>query len=71
MLRMLGLVERRGFRISAVTMPPRRNGEGGFIILDVQARDRNRRVEVLEAQLRRLHDIRNITSSNQGLEEAA
>ena len=70
-LRVLGLVERRGFLISAVTMPSHRNGEGGFIVVDVQARDGNRRIEVLEAQLRRLHDIRKITASNQGLEEAA
>ena len=59
LLRMLGLVERRGFVVGAVAM----NAEEGrgALSLDVTARDPSRRLEVVAGQLRRLHDVRNVS----------
>ena len=62
LLRMLGLVERRGFEVRAIAM-----AEGqGSLSLDVRARDAGRRLEVIAAQLRRLHDVRHVRFSDQG-----
>ena len=62
LLRMLGLVERRGFRGIAMA-----EGEGqGSLALDVRPRDAGRRLEVIAAQLRRLHDVRQVSFSDQG-----
>lgn len=58
LLRMLGLVERRGFVVGAVAM----NAEAGrgALSLDVSARDPSRRLDVVAGQLRRLHEVRNV-----------
>ena len=59
LLRMVGLVERRGFAVSGVAMAA---AEGrGSLSLDVEPRDAGRRLEVIAAQLRRLHDVRNVS----------
>jgi acetolactate synthase II small subunit len=59
LLRMLGLVERRGFVVGAVAM----NAEAGrgALMLDVSARDPSRRLDVVAGQLRRLHEIRSVS----------
>jgi acetolactate synthase-1/3 small subunit/acetolactate synthase II small subunit len=59
LLRMVGLVERRGFVVSGVSMA---EADGrGSLSLDVAARDPGRRLDVVAAQLRRLIDVRNVS----------
>lgn len=58
-VRMLGLVERRGFDIGGVTMSAA-DGQGSMT-LDVAARDPGRRLDVLDLQLRRLVDVRDVS----------
>jgi len=61
--RLLGLVERRGFRIDAMQM---RGGAPASMRLDVSPRGADRRVDTLALQIGRLHGIREIaiTPSN-------
>lgn len=60
-IRILGLVERRGFIVRAIAMA---DGDGvGRMTLDVEARDAGRRLDVLDLQLRRLHDVREVSIS--------
>jgi len=64
-LRMLGLVERRGFEVRSIAMTGR---EGrGSLSLDVSPRDPGRRPEVVAGQLRRLNDVRHVRLSEPGL----
>lgn len=58
-LRMLGLVERRGFRVRAIEM--REEGKAGLLALDLQGDGPNRSLEVLALQLGRLHEVRNVS----------
>jgi acetolactate synthase regulatory subunit len=58
-LRMLGLVERRGFRVRSIAM--REEGEAGLLALDLQGEGPNRSLDVLALQLRRLHEVRNVS----------
>ena len=55
LIRILGLVERRGYRLERVA------AEDGVLTLSVAARDPGRRLDVLAAQLRRLHDVSDVT----------
>jgi acetolactate synthase II small subunit len=58
LLRICGLVERRGFAVSGVAMSAR---EGrGSLSLDVEARDPGRRLDVIARQLRRLVEVRDV-----------
>jgi acetolactate synthase-1/3 small subunit/acetolactate synthase II small subunit len=59
LLRMVGLVERRGFAVSGVSMAAA-DGRGS-LSLDVAARDPSRRLDVVAAQLRRLIEVRNVS----------
>ena len=59
-LRMVGLVERRGFAVSGISMAAL-DGRGS-LSLDVEPRDPGRRLDVIANQLRRLHDVRNVSS---------
>jgi acetolactate synthase regulatory subunit len=58
MIRMLGLVERRGFRVRGLEM--RQEGASGCVTLDLEARDPARRLDVLDLQLRRLAEVRKV-----------
>lgn len=70
MLRILGLVERRGFRIVRMTMhetgandpgtPKPGGGETAAMTLDVVPRDAGRRLAVLVPQLHRLYEVRSV-----------
>ncbi len=60
-LRMLGLVERRGFTVHGIEM--REEGGSGLLALDVRPRDSSRRIEVMTAQLRRLVEVRDVSFS--------
>lgn len=57
-LRMLGLVERRGFLVGGITM--RSNPDRATLALDLAPRDPGRRPDVLARQLRRLVDVRSV-----------
>ena len=60
-IRMLGLVERRGFLVRRIAMV---DGAGsGCLTLDLEPRDASRRLEVLELQLARLHGVRSISTT--------
>ena len=61
-LRMLGLVERRGFALRAVAM----SEAEGALRIDVEPRDAGRRLDVIAAQLRRLVEVRTVTTHEQG-----
>lgn len=59
MVRMLGLVERRGFSLRGLAMEE--YVEGASLILDLEPRDPSRRVEVLARQLCRLIDVNSVS----------
>lgn len=61
MLRMLGLVERRGFRIHRVAMAEQPCGRRGSLALQVAADHPGRSVGVLAAQLGRIHGVQRVT----------
>lgn len=64
MLRMLGLVERRGFAVRAIAMAE--DAGAASLAMDVEPRDPLRRLDVLARQLERLIEVRSISiSSNQ------
>lgn len=63
-LRLLGLVERRGFRVSGLVMSEQPCGKRASLVLDVEPRDGNRSVDVLELQIRRLHGILGVTTAS-------
>ena len=58
-VRMLGLVERRGYALRGLAMEERPNGAS--IMIDIEPRDSSRRVEVVARQLDRLVDVNSIS----------
>ena len=58
-LRMLGLVERRGYAVRALNMSEKENK--GVLVMDVDARDPGRRIDVVAQQLGRLIDVQSVT----------
>ena len=60
-LRMLGLVERRGFLVRSIAMTE--ESSAATIAMDVEARDPGRRLEVVARQLGRLVDVQSVTVS--------
>ena len=69
-LRLIGLVERRGFRIRRVAMAEQPCGRRGSLALQVAPNDSARSVRVLAAQLRRIHGVDRVTHEF-ALEKAA
>ena len=59
LLRMVGLVERRGFAVRGLAMHAAQGK--GSISLDVDPRDPGRRLEVVAGQLRRLIEVRSVS----------
>ena len=61
-LRMLGLVERRGFEVRGIEMA---QGEGqGSLSLQVEPRDPSRQLPIVAAQLRRLIEVQSVSVSS-------
>lgn len=58
-VRMLGLVERRGYALRRVTMEE--HSGGASMIVDLEPRDSSRRVEVVARQLERLIDVNSVS----------
>ena len=65
-VRMLGLVERRGYAVRGVNMEERAGGAS--MTIDVEPRDPARRVDVVARQLHRLVDVNSVSivTQNQG-----
>ena len=65
-VRMLGLVERRGYAVRGVNMEERT--DGASMTIDVEPRDPARRVDVVARQLHRLVDVNSVSivTQNQG-----
>jgi acetolactate synthase II small subunit len=63
-LRMLGVVERRGFELRGISMSEH-DGQGA-LSLEVQARLPERSLDVVAAQLRRLDGVRQVSFSTSG-----
>lgn len=62
--RVLGLVERRGFRVRGLSMAEQ--GESGSLTMDVDIRDAGRRLDVLGLQLSRLAEVSSVSFSDPG-----
>ena len=60
-VRMIGLVERRGFRVRGIAMAE--EADKSSMRLDVQPLDDKRSLDVLALQLGRLHEVRNVSVS--------
>ena len=60
-IRMIGLVERRGFRVRGIAMAE--EAEQASLTLDLQPLDSKRSLDVLALQLGRLHEVRNVAIS--------
>ncbi len=58
-VRMLGLVERRGYALRGVEMSE--NGDSALLVIDVEPRDPGRRVSVVAQQLGRLVDVNSVS----------
>ncbi|MEO1038570.1 MAG: ACT domain-containing protein [Pseudomonadota bacterium] len=59
-LRLVGLVERRGFEVLGMTLPHMDATQPAHMGLTVRPRDDSRRLAVLEAQLRRIHGVSDV-----------
>jgi acetolactate synthase regulatory subunit len=59
--RLLGLIERRGFRVQRLKMGTRRHR--GSIMVDVESRDPTRRMDVLSRQIGRLREVSSVSLS--------
>lgn len=59
-LRMLGLIERRGFRVRGIGMNEKSCGRRALLMLDLVPLDSGRSLDVLGLQLRRLHEVNDV-----------
>lgn len=71
LLRVLGTVERRGFMIKSVAMNEHADGGIASLIVEVAPRGAERKLEVLTAFLRRLHEVQSIHSFEPMQDQAA
>jgi acetolactate synthase-1/3 small subunit/acetolactate synthase II small subunit len=60
-IRMLGLVERRGFRVTRIVMAEQPCGRRGTLVLEVAASDAARSIEILALQIGRIHGVSRVT----------
>jgi acetolactate synthase II small subunit len=63
-VRMIGLVERRGYVVRGLAM--NEQADGASLTMDVEPRDPSRRVQVVAQQLGRLVDVNQVSHSNTG-----
>lgn len=59
-VRMLGLIERRGFTLRGIGMNEE-DGESASLVVELDARDPARSLQILDLQLRRLHGVRQVS----------
>lgn len=60
-IRMLGLVERRGFRVTRIAMAEQPCGRRSTLMIEVLANDSARTLDILALQLGRLHGVTRVT----------
>lgn len=65
-VRMLGLIERRGYELRGIGMTEHDCGGTASMVVELSPRDSGRRIDVLDLQLRRLHGVRNILTFDPG-----
>ncbi len=70
-LRVLGLVERRGYRVRAIGMGSQEDGETATLEIEVAARDSGRDLDVLDRQIRRIVGVRAVACSPVRMASAA
>jgi acetolactate synthase-1/3 small subunit/acetolactate synthase II small subunit len=63
-IRVLGLIERRGYILRGLSMKERAGSAS--LVVDVQPRDASRRVPVLSQQLNRLIDVQSVSIAARG-----
>lgn len=63
-LRMLGLIERRGYQLRAIAM--NEQPKSASLVVEVEPRGVDRRVEVVAEQLRRLVEVNSVSLANTG-----
>jgi len=71
LLRILGVVERRGFMIKSVAMNEHADGSSASLIVEVQPRSDARRLDVLVPFVQRLFEVRAITAFEPMQDQAA
>jgi len=72
LLRVIGLVERRGFEVVSVNAETAIPGRPARLTLSASPRGPERRIDVLQAQLRRLHGVVDVRGFETGAQlEAA
>lgn len=64
-VRMIGLVERRGYVVRGLAM--NEQADSASLTIDVEPRDAGRRVQVVAAQLARLVDVKQVSHSGTGM----
>jgi acetolactate synthase regulatory subunit len=60
-IRMVGLVERRGFRVTRIVMAEQPCGRRGTLALEVTASDAARSIDILALQIGRIHGVTRVT----------
>ena len=63
-VRMIGLVERRGYVVRGLAM--NEQADSASLTIDIEPRDASRRVQVVAAQLGRLVDVNQVSHSGTG-----
>ncbi len=71
LLRVLGVVERRGFMIKSVAMNEHADGALASMIVEVVPRGAERRLDVLVPFVQRLHEVRSINAFEPMQDQAA
>ncbi len=71
LVRMIGLVERRGFIVHGIGMTKHDEGETGQMVVELEARDPGRHLDVLSLQLGRLHGVTNVSTFTPAAEAAS
>jgi acetolactate synthase regulatory subunit len=71
LLRILGVVERRGFMIKSVAMNEHADGSSASLIVEVQPRSEARRLDVLVPFVQRLFEVRSINAFEPMQDQAA
>lgn len=61
-LRVLGLIERRGYSLRGLAMEEQPNGAS--MVIDLEPRDSSRRVDVIARQLDRLIEVNSVSIVN-------
>ena len=71
LLRILGVVERRGFMIKSVAMNEHADGSSATLIVEIAPRSDARRLDVLVPFLQRLVEVRSINAFEPMQDQAA